>query len=269
MDKQDWGDIEEAETDMTGTKVFETQPDEHGVRLKTVIEYSTNSEGKTVKTTRNFKVYKKVTRINKRVQERKNWKKFGDSRPGEIGVTIVSNDKISIETPSKKKKDKEEEALKASEMAESGVKETWKTRAQRLGADSWDTITAKAANAPGGPSDASADTPSNVYVPRSLRGGPGGAPGGRSDRDDSTTVRVTNLSEDTREDDLRELCRRFGQIQRVFLAKDRHSGLSRGFAFVTFAFREDAAKAIEALNGFGYDHLVLAVEWAKPSGPGF
>jgi len=48
---------------------------------------------------------------------------------------------------------------------------------------------------------------------------------------------VTNLSEDTREDDLRELCRRFGPIQRVFLAKDRHSGLSRGFAFVTFVYR--------------------------------
>lgn len=55
--------------------------------------------------------------------------------------------------------------------------------------------------------------------------------------DDSTTVRITNLSEDTREDDLRELCRRFGPIQRVFLAKDRHSGLSRGFAFVTFVYR--------------------------------
>ncbi|ELR23587.1 Eukaryotic translation initiation factor 3 subunit [Acanthamoeba castellanii str. Neff] len=266
MDKQDWGDIEEAETDMTGTKVFETQPDEHGVRLKTVIEYSTNSEGKTVKTTKNYKLYKKVTRINKRVQERKKLKKFGDCRPGEQGITLLSNDKINIETPGKKKKDKEEEALKASEMAEAGIKETWKTRAQRLGADSWDTITAKAAT-PGG-SEAAADTPSNVYVPRSLRGGPGGAPGAQS-RDDSTTVRVTNLSEDTREDDLRELCRRFGPIQRVFLAKDRHSGLSRGFAFVTFVYREDGAKAIEALNGFGYDHLVLAVEWAKPSGPGF
>jgi translation initiation factor 3 subunit G len=264
MDKQDWGDIEEAETDMTGTKVFETQPDENGVRLKTVIEYSTNAEGKTVKTTRNYKVYKKVTRINKRVQERKNWKKFGDCRPGEQGITLLSNDKINIETPGKKKKDKEEEALKASEMAESGIKETWKTRAQRLGADSWDTITK---NASGTTPEASADTPSNVYVPRSLRAG--GAPGGRSDRDDSTTVRVTNLSEDTREDDLRELCRRFGPIQRVFLAKDRHSGLSRGFAFVTFVYREDAAKAIEALNGFGYDHLVLAVEWSKPSGTGF
>merc|ERR1712093_9001 len=212
MDRQDWGDIEEAETDMTGTKVFETQPDEHGVRLKTVIEYSTNSEGKTVKTTKNYKLYKKVTRINKRVQERKKLKKFGDCRPGEQGITLLSNDKINIETPGKRKKDKEEESLKASEMAEAGIKETWKTRAQRLGADSWDTITAKAA-APG--AEASADTPSNVYVPRSLRGGPGAA--GAQSRDDSTTVRVTNLSEDTREDDLRELCRRFGPVQRVFL----------------------------------------------------
>jgi translation initiation factor 3 subunit G len=263
MDKQDWGDIEEAETEMTGTKIFETQPDENGVRTKTVIEYSTNADGKTVKTTKNYKVYKKITRINRRALDRKNWKKFGDCRPGEEGVTIVANERIHIETPGKKKKDKEEEALKASEMAEAGVKETWKTRAQRLGADSWDTITAKAGtSAP----DAASDTPSNVYVPRSLRAG--GAPGGgRNDRDDSTTVRVTNLSEDTREDDLRELCRRFGPIQRVFLAKDRHSGLSRGFAFVTFVYREDGAKAIEALNGFGYDHLVLAVEWAKPSTP--
>lgn len=27
----------------------------------------------------------------------------------------------------------------------------------------------------------------------------------------------------------------------------------------------DAAKAIATLNGFGYDHLILSVEWAKPS----
>lgn len=258
--QQDWGDIEEAETDMTGTKVFETEPDKNGVRMKTVIEYSTNAEGKTVKTTRNYKIYKKVTRINKRVQARKNWKKFGDCKPGELGVTIVSHDKISIETPQKRKKDKEEEALKASEMAEAGVKDTWKIRAQRLGADSWDSITGKAPAADAG----AAETPSNIYVPRSLKAG-----ASAKDRDDSTTVRVTNLSEDTREDDLRELCRRFGPIQRVFLAKDRHSGLSRGFAFVTFVYREDGAKAIEALNGFGYDHLVLSVEWARPSGPGF
>ena len=27
--------------------------------------------------------------------------------------------------------------------------------------------------------------------------------------------------------------------------------------------REDAAKAIQFLNGYGYDHLILSVEWAK------
>ena len=37
----------------------------------------------------------------------------------------------------------------------------------------------------------------------------------------------------------------------------------QGFAFVSFASREDAANAIKNLNGFGYDHLILKVEWAK------
>jgi len=259
VDKRDWGDIEEAETDMTGTKVFETQPDENGVRTKTIIEYSTNAEGKTIKKSRTFRICKKTAKISRPAQERKNLKKFGDCKVGEEGVTILANEKINIETPSKKKKDKEDEALKASEMADAGVKETWKIRAQRLGADSWDTITAKAA-----PTDVPADVPSNVYVPRSVRNS---AAGIRGERDDSTTVRVTNLSEDTQEEDLWELCRRFGPIQRVFLAKDRREGTCRGFAFVTFSLREDGAKAIEALNGFGYDHLVLTVEWAKPSNP--
>ena len=37
----------------------------------------------------------------------------------------------------------------------------------------------------------------------------------------------------------------------------------QGFAFVSFHERTDAAKAIMNLNGFGYDHLILKVEWAK------
>ena len=40
---------------------------------------------------------------------------------------------------------------------------------------------------------------------------------------------------------------------------------SRGFAFVTFVNKMDAAKAMEALQGYGYDHLILKLEWAKPN----
>ncbi|MGH0148525.1 UNVERIFIED_CONTAM: hypothetical protein FKN15_024217, partial [Acipenser sinensis] len=36
-----------------------------------------------------------------------------------------------------------------------------------------------------------------------------------------------------------------------------------GFAFISFHRREDAARAIAGVSGFGYDHLILNVEWAK------
>jgi len=37
----------------------------------------------------------------------------------------------------------------------------------------------------------------------------------------------------------------------------------QGFAFINFHHREDAARAIAGVSGFGYDHLILNVEWAK------
>ena len=37
----------------------------------------------------------------------------------------------------------------------------------------------------------------------------------------------------------------------------------QGFAFINFHRREDAARAIAGVSGFGYDHLILNVEWAK------
>ena len=45
--------------------------------------------------------------------------------------------------------------------------------------------------------------------------------------DDHATIRVTNLSEDTREDDLQDLFRPFGSISRIYLAKDKNTGISK------------------------------------------
>ena len=42
------------------------------------------------------------------------------------------------------------------------------------------------------------------------------------------------------------------------------TGLSRGFGYVNFAHREDAEKAINKLNGYGYNSLSLQVEWSTP-----
>jgi len=89
--------------------------------------------------------------------------------------------------------------------------------------------------------------------------------GGGVKKDETTTVRVTNLSAYTKEEDLRELFKPFGQISRVYLGIDKVTKLARGFAFINFVYREEADRAIEKLNGYGYDHLILNVEWAKPS----
>lgn len=90
------------------------------------------------------------------------------------------------------------------------------------------------------------------------------APGGKS-RDEPNTVRVTNLPEEIQDSDIRELFKAFGHINRIYLAKDKYTGQSKGFAFVSFERRQDAESAVATLNGFGYANLILNVEWAKPS----
>jgi len=105
-----------------------------------------------------------------------------------------------------------------------------------------------------------------IFVPPALRGGNRrGETMGQSNRKDETTIRVSNLPESMSETDMQELCGPFGKIDRIFLAKDRTTGVCKGFAFVTYQSRETATRALGALNGYGYDHLILNVEWSKPA----
>ena len=88
-----------------------------------------------------------------------------------------------------------------------------------------------------------------------------------SSDEDTAAIRVSNLSESTQEADLQELFKPFGHIARIYLSKDKITGQCKGFAFVHYYKKDDAQKAISTLNGFGYDHLILKLEWARPSAP--
>ncbi|ERN06686.1 hypothetical protein AMTR_s00058p00204390 [Amborella trichopoda] len=114
-----------------------------------------------------------------------------------------------------------------------------------------------AASAQGGPAK-------GTYVPPSMRGGAERSGTEMRRRNEENSVRVTNLSEDTREADLRELFQTFGSLSRVYVAVDQKTGMSRGFGFVTFVNKEDAQRAINKLDGYGYDNLILRVEWSTP-----
>lgn len=108
------------------------------------------------------------------------------------------------------------------------------------------------------------DVKKGAYVPPSRRGGEKSNGSDMKRRTEENSVRVTNLSEDTREADLNELCTTFGPVTRTYVATDQSTGICRGFGFVNFLNREDAHKAIKVLNGYGYDNLILHVEWAAP-----
>ncbi|XP_058761291.1 eukaryotic translation initiation factor 3 subunit G-like [Vicia villosa] len=84
-------------------------------------------------------------------------------------------------------------------------------------------------------------------------------------RNYKNSLRVTNLSEDTSEGDLFELFSYFGTVVRVYVDIDQETGICRGFGFVNFVSREDSQRAINKLNGYGYDSLILRVEWATPT----
>lgn len=256
---------------------------------KIVTEFKRNEEGKLLKIVRTFKIETK--RVSKTIAKRKLWRKFGDAKndgPGpNPSTTTVTDDVFLILTTNKEdlQQDMDDPLKKLGQSTQKIVqcrickgdhwttKCPYKDRLEVIQAQVKEDEAKPAAGAAGtaataGAGDQPAASKTGKYIAPGLREGAANRRGEsmpRSQRDESATIRVTNLSEDTRESDLQELFRPFGPISRIFLAKDKHTNQSKGFAFINFVHREDAARAIQSVQGFGYDHLILNVEWAKPS----
>ena len=80
-------------------------------------------------------------------------------------------------------------------------------------------------------------------------------------------VYVGNLPFSVNQDKLKELFTEFGEITEATLISDKFSGRSKGFGFVTFAKKEDAAKAIAEMNDKEVEGRNLKVSEAKPMDP--
>ena len=80
-------------------------------------------------------------------------------------------------------------------------------------------------------------------------------------------VYVGNLPFSVDDEKLREIFSAFGEVTEVQVIKDKFSGRSKGFGFVTFATKEDAEKAIAKLNDKEVEGRNLKVNEAKPMDP--
>lgn len=75
---------------------------------------------------------------------------------------------------------------------------------------------------------------------------------------------VGNLSYSTNDDGLRDAFAQAGTVESATVIMDRMSGRSRGFGFVEMSTDDEAAAAVEMLNGKEIDGREVTVNEARP-----
>lgn len=77
-------------------------------------------------------------------------------------------------------------------------------------------------------------------------------------------VYVGNLNKSTTQDEINTLFATAGTVTSVDLVKDKSTGTSKGFAFVSMPTQQDADKAISMFNDYALAENNLKVNVAKP-----
>ncbi|EIW68006.1 hypothetical protein TREMEDRAFT_44982 [Tremella mesenterica DSM 1558] len=274
----DWAADEDAEPELP-PDTETTTPD----GITTIITWKLDEKGRKVKHTRRVR-RKMVTQVvSHAAAERKKWPKFGDDKgrpsgPDRKTTIIGENIHLKIGPVSKAEPVEQEQTAKAPvgkavvcrlcKGAHFTAKCPYKDQLAALeNLELGDEEPAPAA--PSGMSGLGARGAGTTgkYVPPSQRGGPGAAGGGESmyrNRDDLPTLRVTSLSLDAEDDDLRALFEPFGRVARANVVRDRETRVSKGFGFVSFDNKANAETALNRMDGFGYDSLIISVSWSQP-----
>ncbi|CRL04858.1 CLUMA_CG017911, isoform A [Clunio marinus] len=233
---------------------------------KVITEYKFNKDDKKTKVVRTYKVTKHV--VPKSIARRKKLPKFGDSAKDVDGpnahTTFVSED-INMQLITNKEEEKTNDSVldpknqfAKCRFCNGGHFTTncpYKHTASYI-EKILDTKPTTSATA----TESSSSKPGK-YVPPFIKDHQKNA-GGKA-RDESTAIRISNLSESTSDADLEDLTSKFGKKSKMYLAKDKNTGLCKGFAYVHFYSKEDAATAIDTLDGFDYNHLILKAEWLQ------
>jgi len=175
----------------------------------------------------------------RRIEYRKKMHHFGAAKDKEgvdPAVTIYTTTDVFIESPFAKQTDVTESLLK--NMEKTRMKRSMKkVQSDLLVTD-------------------------NRYIPPGQRDGADKkmAYGAKMTEKDLHTLRVTNISLETTEDEIGDLFSRFGRLTRVKLMVDyRGNG---NFAFISFSSKIDALEAMTKLQSYGLNHSILKIDTA-------
>ena len=79
-----------------------------------------------------------------------------------------------------------------------------------------------------------------------------------------TELYVGNLSRSTTREELNVLFSQAGDVTAADVVKDRKSGESKGYAFITMNTQNEADKAVSMFNRYSLSEHALKVSLAKP-----
>lgn len=77
-------------------------------------------------------------------------------------------------------------------------------------------------------------------------------------------LHIGNLSKTTTDEELNALFAQAGNVTVAEIIKERRSGESRGFAFVTMSTQSEAEKAISMFDTYSLSEHTLKVSMARP-----
>ena len=296
MPAMDWSEDADLQLELPPT----TRTKDESTGVVTEVSYKIDENGKKVRTTRKLRIVKAAAKVSPAEAVRKSWTKFGAEKghgqgPQTDTTSVGENIKFNLiqgystlaARQAQEAAAAEEEAkMKAAIGGNSSVKcrickgDHYTARCPYKdtlkpidGGDADPAAGAMDDLDGGGGAPAAQQSANGKYVPMHMRagakatGGGGGMGFGGSSgpqRDEFPTLRVTNLSEDSEEEDLKALFGQYGRVARVFLARDKETRRVKGFAFISFYDRIEAERACQGMNGFGYDSLILRVEFSKP-----
>lgn len=199
---------------------------------KIVTEYKYNNDDKKVKVVRTFKITKIV--VPKSAAKRKAWAKFGDSANDKAGPnahTTIISEEVQMQFVSAKDEEKAADAnldpLKSIAKCRICNGEHWSVNCPYKGTsmDPSKLYEMKPGAAPGTPAAAAeaaaGGLKSGKYVPPFLKDSKGAPLGLGMRRDDTTAIRISNLSESMVESDLEELVKKIGPHSKMYLARDK------------------------------------------------
>lgn len=217
--KSSWAD--EVELDSGGLP----RPTEvHEKGLKILTEYKYNNDEKKVKVVRTYKITKQV--VPKSVAKRKVWPKFGDSendKPGPNPQTTMVAEDVHMQFITNKEEEKASEVLDPTKsMAKCRIcnGEHWSVNCPFKGT-SMDPSKLMENKPAATPAPESSGQKTGKYVPPFMKDNAKNALGGMRGRDDTSAIRISNLSESMVEADLEELVKKIGPHNKMYLARDK------------------------------------------------